>query len=182
MEVLKCDEICYFRSTGKFTILDERQIKFYGSNFTRKGTQGLPVEFSLPIGLYYVDGNIQRIKPFVRQLPVLPKIERLKEQGDYEIIFAPNPNKCTINYLLKTITFDPVYKTYPKFVLFFILYHEFGHTIYQTEEKADIAAVWIMLKRGYNKSQIGLAPYLTLSQPLSFSRKINVAKILKNLK
>jgi len=181
MQKLQLEKITFFRSEGSFNIYDSRQILFYGSDFTSKGKQKQPIEFSLPIGVYYVDGLIYEIPPKKIKLPKLPNIERIKQQGDYEIVFAENPNKCTINYLTKKIIFDNDFKTYPSFVLFFILYHEFGHTIYSTEYKADLAAVWIMLKRGYNKSQIGYAPSLTLTQSKSFQRKMNVAKILTSL-
>lgn len=178
---IECKEIGFFTSNGFFEIYDNRGVLFYSSNFTLLGKSGKPVKFSLPIGVYNVTGIIEKTKPFKINLPNLPKIERLKKHGSFNLSFDENPNKCTINYKNRTIIFDNKFKTYPSYVLFFILYHEYGHLLYSSEFKADCAAVYIMLLKGFNKSQIGLAPFETLTQNESFKRKLNVVKILSKL-
>ena len=60
-----------------------------------------------------------------------------------------------------------------KIIIFFILYHEYGHTLYETEKYADMYAANIMLKRGYNLSQIGLSQLTALSSK-QFERKNNL--------
>jgi hypothetical protein len=138
-------------------------------------TEGLrPIEkFNLPEGQFFVEtGNIEKMNfPVNFKLSILPIPQRhFKTPDDFQLVFAPNPNKCTIRWTTKQIIFDTdlLQKTLPE--LFFILYHEYGHALYTTEKYADLYAANSMLKKGYNPSQIGKAPITALST-MQFERK-----------
>jgi hypothetical protein len=140
-------------------------------------------EFNLPPGNYTVEkGNIKFRKiPVDYPLSALPKPERnLRPPFDYKIIFDNNPNKCTIKWLEKIIIFDNELKQLTLPELFFILYHEFAHAKFQSEKYADLMAGNIMLKKGYNPSQIGKAPITSLST-MQYERKKHIVKnMIKN--
>jgi hypothetical protein len=122
--------------------------------------------FNLPRGQYLVengDFNVLDEPVHYKKLP-LPLSERFFEKPfDYNLIFGENINKCTINWDLKTITFDTHLLTLSLPELFFVLYHEYGHHLYNTEKYADAYACNVMLGKGYNPSQIGIGQINTLS-------------------
>ena len=131
-------------------------------------TVGLrPVKsFNLPEGNYFVEsGNFSELsRPVSYNLIPLPNPERKFEDPEkYTITFDINPNKCTINWSIKTITFDLklLHLTIPE--LFFILYHEYGHTLYKTEKYADGYSCNKMLQKGFNPSQVGKCQLTSLS-------------------
>jgi hypothetical protein len=143
-------------------------------------TVGLKIidKFNLPEGSYNIEqGDIEPLsEPVKFTIKPLPKPQRFfKLPNDFQIIFEANPNKCTIKWLEKKIIFDTdlLQKTIPE--LFFILYHEYGHSLYTTEKYADAFAANLMLKKGYNPSQIGSAPITALSS-LQFERKKYIVK------
>jgi hypothetical protein len=141
------------------------------------------LQFNLPEGTYFIDkGNITPLlKPVTFQLIKLPIPERkLKPPLDFTILFASNPNKCTINWDLKTITFDNSLKGLSLPEIFFILYHEYGHSLYKTEKYADGFAANMMLKKGYNPSQAGKAPITSLSHRQLSRKKYIVNKLIGN--
>lgn len=160
-------------------IYDFRGIIFYDSDFVKK-FNGF---FSLPRGKYKSDCDFQ-VKNIVfndhRKIK-LPPYERnfFHNWDEFKIIFADNPSKCTISHHAKTITYDKQFCNKPLFVPYFILAHEMGHNYYEDEINADRFAVKKMLHWGFNLSQIGLAPLLSLSdnQP---ERKIKVIESLIN--
>jgi len=154
-------------------IRDFRGIMFYS-------TEGLrPVKgFNLPPGNYFLDsGNIKPLrKPIHYKLARLPLPERnLKPPFNFMVIFSENPNKCSIIWDEKTIIFDTKLKAKSLPELDFILFHEFSHCRYSTEKYADLQATNLMKKRGYNPSQIGLAPLTSLSE-MQLPRKNNIVK------
>jgi hypothetical protein len=122
--------------------------------------------FNLPKGKYLLKSGdiIRKNNPVSYRSKKLPPFERYIKQKRFKIKFAPNPNKATVYHNEGLIVFDPVYKNCPKFIYDFILFHEFGHQYYKTEKHADTYARNKMLKRGYNPSQIAIAPLVGLSE------------------
>jgi hypothetical protein len=152
-------------------IRDFRGVLFYS-------TEGLrPVKaFNLPPGTYFVDkGNIKPLsKPLHYKFARLPLPERnLKPPFNFSVMFANNPNKCSIIWNEKTIIFDTNLKMKSLPELDFILFHEFSHCRYTTEKYADLQATNLMKKRGYNPSQIGSAPITSLSD-MQYERKKHI--------
>jgi hypothetical protein len=180
--MVKLEKKTGFVNLDKFIpikILDERGILFYDTSSLKE-----PVKiFNLPAGQYNViSGRIGKLKePVQYNLPSLPEKERrLKAPFDFTIFFDENPNKCTVNWLKKTIVFDTNLKTLSKPELFFMLYHEYGHALYHTEKYADLMAAKLMLIRGYNPSQIGNAPLTSLSH-YQYLRKKHIIDKISNL-
>lgn len=141
--------------------------------------------FNMPEGQYFIQsGNITALHSAIKyKLIKLPKPERqLQPPIDFLIEFGENPNKCTISWVDKRIFFDNALlaKTLPE--LYFILYHEFGHSLYGIEKWADAMSANIMLSKGYNPSQIGKAPITSLSSFQSERKKHIVSKLLKHAK
>jgi hypothetical protein len=156
-------------------IRDYRGILFY----TTEPLLPKVKEFNLPPGTYFVDSGYFSPKTFPVYYPKIkmPFPQRFyKSPYDFKTSFGNNPNKATINWVNKTILFDNSLKecTIPE--LEFILWHEFGHAYYKDEKAADLYAANKMLDRGFNPSQVGIAPD-TLSDKQD-ARKMNV---LKNL-
>lgn len=167
----------YFSTNNPYLqIYDYKKILFYSYKFVAKFKK----EFYLPKGVYFISSKIKRIKYKKRKIKPLPDRERnLKHKwSNFKIEFDNNPNKATIYHKKKLIVFDNSFKLKPLYVLIFILAHEVGHKYYKTEYKADAYAVHYMLKAGYNRSQIGLAPLNTLSNEQIKRKHI----IIKNLK
>jgi hypothetical protein len=151
---------------------DYRGIEFY--NTQPLLDQGNKVrKFNLPAGTYQVrEGNFVAMKyPVKMPLAKLPRTERYRKPPfDFVIKFGDNPNKCTIFWVGKTIVFDNSFKTMPLPYVFFVLYHEYGHSLFGTEKYADLVASNIMKIRGYNISQIYRAQIFSLSE-LQWERK-----------
>lgn len=159
------------RLSSPIIIRDFRGIVFYS-------TEGLqPVkEFNLPEGCYYIDlGLIGEISTPVKvKLIEMPTAERwMKSPENFAVYFDDNINKCTIDWEEETIVFDNVFKTRPLPEIYYILYHEFGHSLYLTEKYADMYAANRMLMKGYNMSQIGAAQLSALSHA-QYDRKNNL--------
>lgn len=122
--------------------------------------------FNLPKGIYYVDkGYINPLeRPVNYQMPKLPKKQRNRKfPFHFKSVFADNPNKCTIHWNLNTIVFDHALKEMTLPELYFILFHEFAHAKYSNEDLADLGSAYLMLKHGFNPSQIVKAPIDSLS-------------------
>lgn len=147
-------------------------------------TEGLrPVEyFNLPEGTYYKEaGNITMLKNPVKKVFIkLPPAERnLKPPLNFNVVFGVNPNKCTIQWDNKRIIYDNSLRDATLPVLYFILFHEFAHSLYTNEAFADICAANYMLQKGFNESQIGYAPVETLSHFQFKRKKFLIKKLLK---
>lgn len=143
-------------------------------------TEGLkPVEkFNLPPGNYYIDtGSFRAMKnPVKYKLNKLPPAQRnLKPPTNFNVTFGFNPNKCTIKWGEGLIIYDDALKEATLPVLWFMLFHEYGHSLYSTERYADLLSANLMKKRGFNPSQIGKAPITSLS-----SRQLKRKKFLTN--
>jgi hypothetical protein len=137
-------------------IRDFRGIVFYS-------TEGLkPVEyFNLPEGNYFLDkGDIHLLdKPNPVKIMPMPRAERnMPDPFNFNVQFCRNINKCTIDWETRCIYFDESFKNMSLPNIYFVLYHEFGHKLYTTEKYADLYAANRMLQKGYNYSQIGMAP------------------------
>lgn len=159
-------------------ILDSRGVKFYDTTDLKK-----PVKmFNLPTGKYnLVSGKINKLKnPVDYRLPELPKPERfIQPPFDFKLSFGHNPNKCTIFWNRKEILFDSDLANAPEPELYFILFHEYGHSLFHTEKYADLVAARLMLRRGFNPSQIGSSHIDALSSYQFDRKKYIVKRILK---
>ncbi len=167
-------------------INDDRGIYFYSN------VDNLPGEcFNLPPGSYQIlSGVFHEIStPIVFKLATLPRSEVLLPPNvrDFEIVFAKNPNKCTIFYHERMIVFDDSFQTGPKPNFEFVLQHEYGHSYFgygkkydydSAEAFCDLYASNQMLKMGYNPSQIARAQQETLSHRQDY-RKDFVEDILE---
>lgn len=144
-------------------IRDERGILFYSTESLLPKVQ----DFNLPPGVYYIDSGYftESKEPRHYKLPRLPQRQRVfySNPKDFAVRFANNPNKCSVNWDTKTITFDNSFKDKPLPEVDFIIYHEYGHRLYGSEEFCDLYASYCMLSIGYNPSQIGYAQIDSLS-------------------
>jgi hypothetical protein len=153
----------------------------------------LPVySFNLPSGRYFVDSGYfkQAAKPIDYKLEKLPMAETALAvpPHDFSIMFAPNKNKCTIFWGKKTIVFDTKFIDAPYPELWFIYFHECGHSKYgferlytmpEAEAFCDLYASNEMLRMGFNQSQIVKAPKTTLSEKQNY-RKNFIEDIMLN--
>ena len=161
-------------------IRDKRGILFYDT------TPLLPKvrEFNLPAGipLYLEKGSIVRKeRPRKYKLTKLPNRERNKRSPfNFQIRFGNNPNKATIYWRLGIILFDNSFKEKPLPLIYFILFHEFGHKLYKTEKYADLYSKNMMLIRGFNPYQIGISQINGLSSK-NYERKRYIVDNLINI-
>lgn len=171
-----------FQTRLPFVILDERKITFYTSDFTNSIKNGETLSFNLPKGVYYYNGSFLKLeKPVQFKEISLPPRERNFEKVKYKIIYSKNPNKCTVNHLNSTITFDNAFRKAPEYIIADIFYHEIGHRYYSTEEYADKYATKKMLEIGYNPSQIGRSSILSLRKE-NIDRKVEKVETIMKLK
>jgi len=180
MKIINNTEITGFLNIGNEPILikDFRFIDFYDTRQFLKRVE----KFNLPAGKFYLlTGNVIRMNKPVKYAEIkLPPIERKKRLPEnFEIKFANNPNKCTIFWDMEKIIFDENLRNKPLYVLFQLLYHEFGHAFYSTEKYADLFALNYMLKRGFNPSQVGWTQLTALSEMNYERKKYIVDKIIQ---
>ncbi len=138
--------------------------------------------FNLPsnMKLFADKGHFRSMdKPVSYPLVRLPVRERFTKPSPFrfKIEHKYNPNTCSIDWRRKRIIFDNSILELPIPDQWFILYHEFGHKLYKTEEHADKFARNMMIKRGFNPSQILLAPYRTLNDKNNYRKEL-IAKTL----
>lgn len=168
-----------FETRLPFTIFDERKITFYADSFTNKIEKNETLKFNLPKGVYFYNGSFTKLpKPVEYPSIELPPKERNFDAKRYKIKFGVNPNKCTVNHLLNTITYDNAFRKAPEYILADIFFHELGHRFYSTEKFADLYATKRMLELGYNPSQIGRSAIISLRSE-SLERKIAKVESLK---
>lgn len=163
--------------TRPVVIRDFRGIMFYDTTGLRNVKR-----FNLPEGVYFIDnGNIVPMKhPVKHRLNKVPLRERkLNAPFNFKVYFGNNPNKCTISWTDKTIFFDNKlkFKTLPE--LYFILFHEYSHSVYGTEKYADLMASNLMKIKGFNPSQIGSAPITSLSKKQKKRKQFITNKIIR---
>lgn len=179
---LKLEKKTGFMSSMPFEIREDNGNIFYSSDFTDNIANGRSVKFNVPYGEYQYTGNLVKLDfPVSTKSIVLPSKQRNIAGGRYDIIFEPNPNKCTIYYDLKLIVFDTSFRTRPMYEKYGIYFHELGHHWYKDESKADLYAVKKMLDYGFNPSQVALVFSNGLTQDKSEERKLRIAKILEYL-
>lgn len=169
-------------------IRDHRGIMFYTTEPI------MPVyEFNLPAGNYMVDSGF--FKPMFapiefkkQKLPIPENFFSIPPYG-FEIMFADNPNKCTIFWKERTIVFDKQFLDVPLPDLFFIYFHEIGHskfgyetryTAAQSEAYCDLFSSNKMLDMGFNPSQIMLSPKNTLSSKQEYRKNFIENTLLDN--
>ena len=146
-------------------ICDENGKEFYRKeNTSKKGY----IHFNLPSGVFNTQNNLHPAKFRVYPLPALAKANHKRETKPFKIVFAENPNKCSINTTTGLVVFDNSFKDKPKYMIEFILWHEYAHYFYsghgqKSEMNCDRYAQRQMLRCGYNPSQISKAIALSLS-------------------
>jgi len=125
-------------------------------------------KFNLPKGMYFFDTKNFRESKTVKKYKKLPTPSRerfkYKLPIDFNVVFGANANKCSILWDKKTIIFDKSCKEYSLSELYFIFYHEFGHTFYTTEQYCDLYSYNKMIEKGFNPSQIARAQIFSLSE------------------
>lgn len=117
-------------------------------------------DFNLPEGNYLVsdEGMISGFtEPILFKNHLLPRgiFPPRFDVSKTEILLEKNPNIATVRYDENLIRFDPDFWhecTYTQ--RSFILFHELGHSIYNDESLCDMFAENMMLKSGFNPSQI----------------------------
>ena len=158
--IINNDIVKGFASADKIIrIFDKDKKPFYFFNSVKPLTS-----FNLPKGTYYSDNNIKVLKEPVKYKITMPKFERnIKRPKVIVWTWGNNPNKATIVLEKGFVLLDNSWKNFPPFVVTYIKYHELGHYHFKSEIGADAYARCMMLKRGYNPSQIGMASRLSLS-------------------
>jgi len=161
-------------------IQDERGLPFYDT------TPLLPrvKYFNLPAGNYTVVKGwfCETLLPRIYPLTVLPAPERvLMDPSDFEIEFDVNPHKCSIFWDEKVIVFDKSFidKTTPE--ICFVLFHEYGHQMFETEKYADLFAANLMKQKGFNPSQIVSGHNLSLSDAQQYRKDFVIEKLINEL-
>lgn len=160
-------------------IRDYRGILFYSTESMVPDV----LEFNLPAGKYLVDtGSFSPMeKPISFLRASLPVSERAFARTPYnfKMMFDDNPNKASIFWAQKIIIFDKRFLDAPLPQLFFIYFHELGHSRYgysrlydakEAEKYCDLWASNKMLEMGFNPSQILLAPKETLSNSQNYRK------------
>lgn len=158
-------------------IRDFRGIMFYST----EGMTPRITMFNLPPGTYIHTGNFTTMsRPMKQRYSKLPPPERrFKFPNDYRVVFERNPSKCTIYWDDKKIVYDNEFKQKPLPYIMYILFHEYGHSLYETEHFADLFAANMMKKRGYNTSQIGYAQLKSLSPHQKFRKNFLIDQLIK---
>ena len=161
-------------------IRDERGILFY----TTEPILPRVKHFNLPAGKYLVDsGDFSQtdfFKPKLLRLPA-PQGKQVKNPDKFKIEFGDNPNKCSVFWKKDLILFDKSFAEKPLPIVYFILFHEWGHRYYTKESYCDMFAANVMLLRGYNTSQIGMAQMSALSHHQIGRKKTVVTNLLQNV-
>ncbi len=161
-------------------ICDAKGRHFYSTENIKKPVKA----FNLPVGDYQlVKGKIAPLDRMVSyNLSKLPKPERSgrKNPDNFDIEFGDNPNKCSVLWNDEKIIFDKEFaKTLTIPELYFILFHEYGHRLYSTEKLCDLFSSNMMLKKGYNPSQIMKASLSSLHDRNYDRKKFLIYNMLK---
>jgi len=153
--------------------------------YTNEGLIPNVKAFNLPGGLrlFLDQGAILRMPfPVKYKLFQLPKRQRFLKPSprNFKVSFAKNPNRCTIDWNARTITYDTYLKNASIPTNLFILYHEYGHQYYGTEKYADLYSANCMLRRGFNPSQIGMTIIMSLSPEQIDRKQFIIEKLVQN--
>lgn len=161
-------------------IRDSRGILFYSTEDMTPRVE----YFNLPEGEFWVESGWfeQAKKPREYTLATLPPIERdYGDMSDFKISYEPNESKCTVYWDLKEIVFDTSFQERPIPEVMFILFHEFGHRYFETEEFADLYASNQLKLLGYNPTQIALAQVGSLSERQTKRKEYLVNTLIETL-
>jgi len=140
--------------------------------------------FNIPAGNYWVEKGwfSETLLPRVYPLAMLPPPERvMPDPSCFSIEFGSNPHKCSIKWDEKTILFDGSFASKPEPELFFVLFHEYGHQMYETEKYADLFAANTMKQKGFNPSQIKRGQDDSLSDAQYERKEFITQKLLDDL-
>lgn len=164
----------YRNINGKpIILLDENGEIFYDTS----ELENIVWNFNLPAGNYYVlRGKFTKTpNPVNFPLASLPPPERVKSGNpeNFDVSFLENPFTGSVFWDSRKIYLDNSLKDLSLPALVFVLYHEYAHRYYITEEYCDIFASNKMLDEGYNPSQIGESVIKTLSAK-NYPRMLNV--------
>lgn len=162
-------------------IRDFRGILFYTTEPSIPNIETFNMPF-LGVKYFVESGSFQPLsQPVEYELLALPKTaeRELNPPFGFDIVFGNNPNKCTISFKNKIIFFDNAFKEKTLPEIYFVLFHEFAHQYFHTEDLTDTLAANYMLKKGFNPEQIGRAQITSLSSR-QLPRKSNLTeKILE---
>lgn len=158
-----------YKGRGRVEIYDSKKRPFYTFFFNPFGF------FNLPKGTYYTKSDISKVyKPIEFEYYELPKREKNRMMPRKIVVkYGSNPEHKGTVIMTKDIYYinlDKKYKNIGRPAKCFIKYHELGHHLYKTEEKADHFAYRLMILRGFNPSQIYEAAKRTLDSDISKER------------
>lgn len=159
-----------------FTCFDKEVIVFKDNSelfYSKKNANyPNPFRFNLPRGVYVCFNEIYKnIKPHEYELEKLPPKEKNTPKKKPIIKWAKNPNKASIDVSRHLIIIDHEFKKHPDVNQCFLIAHELGHYYYYTEWKCDLYAKHLLLKMGFNLSQISEAIASTLNCNIKQSKK-----------
>lgn len=179
------NEYNFFKKTGlenvdnnHFIIYEENGNVFYDSSKINKP----PKKINVPRGTYYSKSIFRTCEPIKYSFPTMPTPQRILNKPTINIVFAENPNKCTVYHSSGLIVFDNSFRTKPSYIIQFIALHEIGHNFYIDERLADMFAFREMLELGYNISQCGDALFSSLDGAKSLKRKEFASQFVKLIK
>ncbi len=163
-------------------------VKIYDGNgilfYLKDNNTGL-IHFNLPRGRYNTVNTLYNASVRTYKANKLPKPNRKKKlPKSIKIVYKENPHKCSVDNVNHIIYFDNSFKKQPIPVKDYIKFHEVGHYFYSgegnvSEIACDLFAANMMLKVGYNPSQIQWAQHGTLSNSeTSLERKGEVKKLV----
>lgn len=131
------------------------------------------IYFNLPSGNFFSENSIYEtfnFLPYETGKAFLPKNFR-----EYNVIFGKNENKASIFFAEKKILIDNKIKNIGyKPLLTFIILHELSHLLpkakklsgIEKEKFCDLNAIRIMLKIGYNPTQISFCAKISLENKI----------------
>lgn len=135
--------------------------------------------FTLPSGVFVAYGNFTASEFSHLDGKTAPTPEKRKALKRHNVTMQINPHKLSINVGNGQIYIDKVFWAGLNEVQkYFTLGHELGHYKYFDEMKADRFAALLLLKKGFNPSQIIAAANTTLSD-FSEARKTALYNFLK---
>ncbi len=174
-------------------VTKDRHIRIYDNNFKEFYFYDVPAYrekqiFNLPKGIYHTNNRLKPLKkPLVYpSLPLLPPdkkypvpitniVFKLGNTGQKGFI-SISPEKGIAQIVLDK---EILYK-YPRYVTDFILGHELGHIKYKYEDLCDRFSNVLLLKMGYNPSQINKAIAYTLNNKTFEGRHRNFNRFNDN--
>ncbi len=152
-----------FKSNSPVVVIYCNGLPFYAKSRSLNKS----LEFNLPAGFYeIISGKITTLpQPLEYKLIDLPKPNNeTKFNGKVKISYRENPNKCSVDLYSNPIRiiFDNAFKKSSRYTKSWVIGHELGHLKYKgqgqkSEQNCDHYSANLMLKLGYNPSQIDAA-------------------------